>query len=113
VSPAQEHRCGAAAKRPTSPISATKTPGQHRAHPRDGLDGEVACVAGQGGGDLPPQHGDLLVVGDQQPPQRGDPQPIGASKVQLVQQPGAGHPEQVAPRHPNALRGEHGVDLGL
>jgi hypothetical protein len=58
---------------------------QHRTHPGDGLDGEVADVAGQRGGDLPPEHRDLLVVGEKQPPQRGDPQRVGASEVELVQ----------------------------
>jgi hypothetical protein len=33
---------------------------QHRANPGNGLDGQVADVAGQPSGDLPPQHGDLL-----------------------------------------------------
>jgi hypothetical protein len=36
---------------------------QHRAHPRDGLDRQVADVAGQGRADLAPQHRDLLVKG--------------------------------------------------
>jgi hypothetical protein len=36
---------------------------QHRAHPGDGLERQVVDVAGQGGGDLPPKHRDLLVVG--------------------------------------------------
>jgi hypothetical protein len=86
---------------------------QHRAHPRDGLERQVANVAGQGRGDLPPKHRDLLVVGDQQPPQRGDPQRVGAPKVELVQQPHAGHPEQVAHRHPHALLGKDRVDRRL
>src|SRR5215211_7339048 len=34
---------------------------QHRAHPRDGLDRQVADVAGQGRADLAPKHRDLLV----------------------------------------------------
>jgi class 3 adenylate cyclase len=39
---------------------------QHRAHGGDGLDGQVADVAGQRGGDLALQGGDLLVVGTDQ-----------------------------------------------
>jgi hypothetical protein len=74
---------------------------QHRAHPRDGLDRQAADVAGQGRADLAPKHRDLLVKGAQQLTERGDPQPLGARKPQLLQQPGAGHPEQVAHRHPH------------
>src|SRR4029450_1025374 len=67
-------------------------------HPGDGLDGQITNVAGQGAGNLPPEHRDLLVVEDQQPPQRGHPQGVGPSETELVQEPGAGHPEQVAHR---------------
>jgi hypothetical protein len=41
------------------------------------------------------------------------PQPIGPSQLQPIQQPAAGHPEQVAHRHPDAFLGQDGVDLGL
>jgi hypothetical protein len=85
---------------------------QHRAHPGDGLDRQVANVAGQGLADLPSKHRDLLVVGGKQPPQRGNPQRVGALQPQLLQQPAAGHAEQVAHRHPHPLLGEHGVDPG-
>jgi ketosteroid isomerase-like protein len=60
-----------------------------------------------------PQHRDLLVVGGDEAAQRGDPQGVGARQPQLVPQPGAPDPEQVAHRHPHAFLGEHGVDLGL
>ena len=84
----------AAGKRPTSPISATKTAPSTGPDPGDGLDGLVAGVAGEALGDVALEHLDLAVVDLDQVPQRLHPQGVGVAQAALVEESPAAAPNR-------------------
>ena len=87
--------------------------GQHRADPGNGLHGVVAEVAGEAGGALFFEHGDLVVDRLDQVPQGLDSHPEGVGQVDLFEEHLAAHPEEVTHGHAHALFRQDGVDLGL
>jgi hypothetical protein len=86
---------------------------QDRSDTGDGLDGVVAAVTAQAGGDQVSKAGDLVVVDLDQFQQRADPQSVDRTQRGVGQQAYPGRGEQVAHWYGDAFLGQHAMDLGF
>jgi len=88
-----------------------KDGGEYRADTRDRLNGVEAQIAGENGGDLSFDHGDLAIEMFDQVTQALHPDAVGVGELDLVEEVLAGDPEQIAHRYVHPLLGEDSVDL--
>jgi hypothetical protein len=92
VIPAHEHRRSGEGNRVTSPISVTSTAATIGPTPFKRLDGVVAAVVGQRGGDGAVELGDVVVVGADQRPQRRQARGVAIGQLEGVERGGATGP---------------------
>ncbi len=87
--------------------------GQDRSDPGDGLDGVIAAMILEDLRHHSCEDLDLVVERVDQAQQRIDASPVGVAQGHLIEEAASPNPEEVGDRHPHALLGQNGVDLGF